>query len=509
MSLIFETAALPLQAAPLRCDVACFIGHVARRTAQPLPDAALQALRAAGWIGGPWAATAARVEALLQLPIALDSWVDFDRLFDWRARPVRSVGEARCASTLGAAVRSFFANGGRRAIVVRTGDLWPVLEAAAPTPAQLADRRAAVLPRADSFSRFDPSGWTGLFHLGGLDEAAMVCLPDLPELWASPPPPPATARPLVPLPEVFVECSTDEAPPADDLGLRRIAAPTLNAAGLAGWAAAVGQVRDFLARHRRDCLFVGALPLLEQPATDPLAALLAANVLLPDGGTAADASSAFVQLAAPWLRTRVSDDLPQRLASPDGVLAGVIAANALANGTFRSAAGRSVPDIVEAEPPPAWGLSPDGPWPRLAERVCVFAPNPDGWALQSDVTTSPQRAWRGGQATRLMASLLRAARGIGEPTVFEANGPLLWKRLRRRLESLLLDFWQAGGLGGASPEEAFQVRCDNSTMTQNDLDAGRVIARVTVLPVAAVDRITVSMALGAAERTDATVAEAA
>jgi phage tail sheath protein FI len=145
----------------------------------------------------------------------------------------------------------------------------------------------------------------------------------------------------------------------------------------------------------------------------------------------------------------------------------------------------------------------------LAERVCVFAPDPDGWALQSDVTTSPVKAWRGGQTTRLMASVLRASRGFGEPAVFEASGPALWTRLRRQLEALLLDYWRAGGLGGASAEEAFQVRCDRSTMSQNDLDAGRVIAQVTLLPVAAVDRITVSMVLGAAERTDLALAAVA
>jgi len=55
-----------------------------------------------------------------------------------------------------------------------------------------------------------------------------------------------------------------------------------------------------------------------------------------------------------------------------------------------------------------------------------------------------------------------------------------------------------GGLGGATPDEAFEVRCDRSTMSQNDLDAGRLIARITVLPVAAIERITVVLALTAA-----------
>lgn len=474
MPLAFEIPAPPAAAAPLRTDVTAFIGHVAQRAGAPL----------------------------LHVPVTLDSWADFDRLFDWRSRPVTAGGAAVCASTLGAAVRSYFASGGRRAVLVRCGDPWPVL-GPAPAPALLTARRAAVLPDLADFNAFDRSSWRGLFLLAGTDEVAQVCLPDLPELWALPPPTPPTERATVPPPEVFVACSEDEAPPAPDLGLQRIAAPRLDAAGVAGWAAAVDRVREFLARHRRDCLFVGALPLVDGPTggpgADPLALL-----------TSMGSGSAFVQLAAPWLRTRVSDDLPQRLASPDGLLAGLLAANALAQGCFRSAAGTPVRDIVDALPMPAWGLSPDAPWPRLAERVCVFAPQPGGWALQSDVTTASDRAWRGGQASRLVASVLRAARGIGEPVVFDPNGPALWTRLRRQMEALLLDYWQAGGLGGASPEEAFEVRCDLSTMTRNDLDAGRVVARITLLPVAAIDRITVALVLGAAERTDtATLAETA
>jgi uncharacterized protein len=130
--------------------------------------------------------------------------------------------------------------------------------------------------------------------------------------------------------------------------------------------------------------------------------------------------------------------------------------------------------------------------------VCLVARQPDGWALQSDVTTSPDSAWRAGGVTRMMASLVRAARATGESELFGANGPILWTRVRRHLEALLTAYWREGGLGGATPDEAFEVRCDRSTMSQNDLNAGRLVSRITVLPVAALERITVVLALSAA-----------
>jgi len=42
------------------------------------------------------------------------------------------------------------------------------------------------------------------------------------------------------------------------------------------------------------------------------------------------------------------------------------------------------------------------------------------------------------------------------------------------------------------------VRCDRSTMTQADLDAGRLVAKISVLPAAAIERITVVLALSSA-----------
>ena len=65
-----------------------------------------------------------------------------------------------------------------------------------------------------------------------------------------------------------------------------------------------------------------------------------------------------------------------------------------------------------------------------------------------------------------------AAAAIGW-AVFEPNGDALWANVRRTIEDFLLNEWQSGALLGEKPEKAFFVRCDRSTMTQNDLDNGR------------------------------------
>ena len=510
--LSFQVAAAAPAAAPNRADVACFIGMVARRPRAPLPPAVVAQLRAGGWVDGPWDLEPWRIDDLWQVPVVVDAWDTFHRLFAWEERPLREDGAVRCATYLGAVVRSFFAHGGQRALVVRAGNPRPYLPPA-PRADERAERLGLLVPaRGEAprpFDPTDPATWRGIEHLYGLAEVSHVCMPDLADLCASEPAPLPVVSPPPPSPEVFVECSADEPALPEDTGIRFVAAPRLDPDGFQAWAGAVDQTREFLRRHRRDALVVASLPLPRADARAPgfsgahaqadwLGFLRQAGVLEPEGSGGAGqgtAASAFVQLAWPWLQTTRSDDLPQRLEPAEGVLAGLLARNALARGTFRSVAGTRLPQVVALEPTPDLGLGSDSPTARLAERVSLIGPEPDGIAVLSDVSSAPDPAWRAGGVTRLMSALIRAARRIGEAHVFEASGPELWRRIRHGLEDLLEGFLRAGALGGESASEAFQVRCDRSTMTQNDLDNGRLRAEVTVLPAAALERITVSLDL--------------
>jgi phage tail sheath protein FI len=64
--------------------------------------------------------------------------------------------------------------------------------------------------------------------------------------------------------------------------------------------------------------------------------------------------------------------------------------------------------------------------------------------------------------------------------VFENNGERLWENIRETIEGFLYNEWVSGNLLGETPEQAYFVRCDRSTMTQNDLDNGRLICLVGV-----------------------------
>ncbi|AOF84575.1 phage tail sheath family protein [Hydrogenophaga sp. RAC07] len=541
MSLVFETAAPALRTAPERTDVACFVGFVARRREQPLPMSVGRQLIDAGWVNGPWRKGTDALEALDNVPVVIDSWALFDRLFAWDERLVGRAPDAvsgapsLCATYLGAAVRSFFARGGQRAVVVRVGDPWAFLESASNRAAKRRARLARLIPGfsdrdpvGEVFEPMDPRTWRGIGHVVGLSEASLLCLPDLPDACSTEPQAPSISVPLQPPVEGFVECSPEEPALPRDAGLRALRAPRLDGPGYGPWRVAVASVRAFLAQHQREMLFVGALPLPREDARRPLsdggvhahndmlAFLRRSGVLEAEGRVDASGlsiASAFVQLGYPWLATRAAQDLPEGLEPPDGALAGLIAGSALVRGTHASVAGdTSMPalrDLQSAVPLPGWGAGPQSPSAQLAGRVCLFTQQAGGWALQSDVTTTPDAAWRSGGVSRLMATLLRAARLRGQSVLFDGNGPETWTRLERSLEELLKGFWRVGALAGATPTDAFSVRCDRSTMTQNDIDNGRLVTEITVLPAHSIERITVVLALAAAGVNHARVREAA
>jgi uncharacterized protein len=67
--------------------------------------------------------------------------------------------------------------------------------------------------------------------------------------------------------------------------------------------------------------------------------------------------------------------------------------------------------------------------------------------------------------------------------VFEPNDEPLWARVRQTITNYLTTVWRSGALQGGKAEEAFFVKCDRSTMTQDDIDNGRLVCLIGIAPV--------------------------
>jgi hypothetical protein len=66
--------------------------------------------------------------------------------------------------------------------------------------------------------------------------------------------------------------------------------------------------------------------------------------------------------------------------------------------------------------------------------------------------------------------------------VFEANNERLWSRIIATITHFLTTIWRDGALMGTTPQQAFFVKCDRTTMTQADIDNGRLIVIIGVAP---------------------------
>jgi hypothetical protein len=520
---VFETQRPPLQIDPARADVACFVGLVRGLPGAQLPDAVWDWLQLQGWTDGPFArlAPSSASATVTDVPIPIETYPAFTALFD-------AGGSAQSCGTdyLATAVRSFFAQGGRRCYVVRMGD--PV------APSDSAKTRAATLQRLlpdTTYALDDQRGWHGAGHVAGLPDVSFLVMPDLPVLSASAPQGAQGQTPSIPSgPEQFVECASADLTVTPPLQYPA-AAPRLTPDDYARWAQALQSVLAYLSSGSLRALqLVAALPLpqhtsvaaaAEDPGsalTQDLDAVIRAQLPEVDGRTQEGLSTAFLQLAYPWLKTTGSNVLLEALEPPDGVLTGLLARNALTRGTYTSAT-----KVKPAEVYDLWPVLParetevsatplnwqDGSFKPLIERISVFGFTPGGLALLSDVTTYAGESYRPARIHRLVAVIRRAAQLLGEQMTFESNGPVLWARVQTYLRRLMTRLWQANALDGATPADGFSVRCDRSTMTQNDLDNGRLIAIVAFNAASTIELVRVTLALETSGTSAQSIAAAA
>lgn len=103
-----------------------------------------------------------------------------------------------------------------------------------------------------------------------------------------------------------------------------------------------------------------------------------------------------------------------------------------------------------------------------------------GYRLWGARLLSSDPEWKYVNLRRYFAYLEHSIDKGTQWAVFEPNGPELWHSVRRAIQDFLLNEWLNGALLGDKPQTAYFVKCDRSTMSQNDLDNGRMVALVGV-----------------------------
>jgi hypothetical protein len=99
-------------------------------------------------------------------------------------------------------------------------------------------------------------------------------------------------------------------------------------------------------------------------------------------------------------------------------------------------------------------------------------------------TASSAPEWKYVNVRRLFLFIEQSLDNGLQWAVFEPNDERLWASVKQSISNFLITVWRAGGLAGVTEEEAFFVNIGyDVTMTQADLDNGRLIVEVGVAPV--------------------------
>ena len=98
--------------------------------------------------------------------------------------------------------------------------------------------------------------------------------------------------------------------------------------------------------------------------------------------------------------------------------------------------------------------------------------------LASDPQGDPE--WIYVSVRRLVNYLRSSIKAGTQWVVFEPNAEDLWSKIRRNVSAFLNGEWAAGALVGAAPEQAFYVRCDETTNTPDVQALGQVVTEIGV-----------------------------
>jgi hypothetical protein len=98
---------------------------------------------------------------------------------------------------------------------------------------------------------------------------------------------------------------------------------------------------------------------------------------------------------------------------------------------------------------------------------------------------------------RIVHRIVRAARRVSEPLVFDTNGQLLWLSVARAISGVLMEAFRSGSLKGATPDQAYRVRCDDTTNSPEVIDAGQVVCEIDLAPATPMEFITLRLTIGA------------
>jgi phage tail sheath protein FI len=190
--------------------------------------------------------------------------------------------------------------------------------------------------------------------------------------------------------------------------------------------------------------------------------------------------SEYAALYYPWIKIMDPTDPNGRreiVVPPSGFVAGICARSDIASGVSSAPANQVPLGAIDLEllinKAQQDVLNPIG--------VNCFRFFPDrGIRLWGARTVSSDPDWKYLNVRRYFAYVEHSLDKGTQWAVFQNNDEVTWANITQTVSDFLYNEWRNNALMGTKPEQAYFVRCDRSTMTQNDLDNGRMICLIGI-----------------------------
>lgn len=182
----------------------------------------------------------------------------------------------------------------------------------------------------------------------------------------------------------------------------------------------------------------------------------------------------------PWIKVINPETGMLQLMPPGGYVAGIYARSDTERGVHKAPANEIVRGASDLQFQITKGEQ-DGMNPRGVNVIRAFPGR--GILVWGARTLSSNTLWKYINVRRLFIFIEASIERGTQWVVFEPNDDRLWARVRATITQFLTGVWRSGALMGTTPEEAFFVKCDRSTMTQDDIDNGRLICIIGIAPV--------------------------
>ncbi len=185
--------------------------------------------------------------------------------------------------------------------------------------------------------------------------------------------------------------------------------------------------------------------------------------------------SSFAALYVPWLE--VSENGQRLRLPPSGHVAGIYARSDVERGVGKAPANEVVRGIVGLQTYITTGeqevLNPHGV-------NCIRRFEGRGLRVWGARTLSSDPEFRYVNVRRVLIFLEASIDRGTQYVVFEPNLPSTWSRVVDSVSAFLNTQWRNGLLFGRRPEDSFFVRCDETTMSADDIQGGRLICVIGV-----------------------------